>query len=623
MDGVPAAADCFCTYDELTAAVTPFATSTPSPAPLSLRVVAGAIDGVIVFTALAVLAMVAVTLATVGQPAPPWVQAAGLLMTAGARPWRIAGLGATTDLRLERGRLCQGWTPGEESTPDVPGGSGLREADPHGWLGPAAAPVARTRRAVQAAHRAPVAGLRVVSMGSPGKEYGMRHRTVTGVVLGVVLSIGGSAFAAGPLLFDKAEYAARRARLMQGIPDGAAIVLGATSTTGGEFFQNNDMMYFTGVEIPNAALIMDGRSRTSTIYFTITERGARNEGINLDLVRNTAAVTGIERVAALDQFTPALARLAGSGATIYTSFKPEELARENSAEKFTTLQNTMTLNVWDGRLTRELQFVRNLRERFPQAAVKDAAPLIWALRAIKSPAEIAHLRKVGRLGVEAHLAMMRATRVGAPEYEMSAAFEYAVRKAGAREMAYNVIISSAENHPYLHYYRHDRVLEDGDFIVVDAGPNLDNYVVDISASYPANSTFTARQREIYEAALAIQEACRQVYRPGIEAKDVQPQVLEILKKQGFDVSKDLFRIRTMQTGVSHSVGMATHDVSAGPRGPFRPGMVFACDIYAVFEGENLGVRIEDTIVITETGCENLTPGLPRTVAEIEAFMNAK
>jgi Xaa-Pro aminopeptidase len=215
---------------------------------------------------------------------------------------------------------------------------------------------------------------------------------------------------------------------------------------------------------------------------------------------------------------------------------------------------------------------------------------------------------------------MRATRVGAPEYEMSAAFEYAVKRAGARELAYNVIISSAENHPYLHYYRHDRILKDGDFIVVDAGPNLNNYVVDISASYPANGRFTPRQREIYEAAHAIEEACRQVYRPGIEAKDVQPLVLEILRKQGFDISKDLFKIRTMQSGVSHNVGMATHDVSAGPRGPFKPGMVFACDIYAVFEGEDLGVRVEDTIVITETGCENLTPGLPRTVAEIEAFM---
>ncbi len=338
-------------------------------------------------------------------------------------------------------------------------------------------------------------------------------------------------------------------------------------------------------------------------------------------MKNTAAVTGIERVAPYEQLTPALARLAASG-VLYTSFKPEELARENSAEKFSALQNSMTLNLWDGRLTRELQFVKNLRERFPNATVKDAAPFIWELRSIKSPAEIAHLRKVGRLGVEAHLAMLRATRVGAPEYEMSAAFEYAAKRAGAREMAYNVIISSAQNHPYLHYYRHDRILNDGDFIVVDAGPNLGNYVVDISASYPANGTFTPRQREIYEAALAVEDACKQVYRPGIEAKDVQPLVLEILKKKGFDVSKDLFKIRTMQTGISHDVGMATHDVSPGPRGALRPGMVFALDIYAVFPEEDLGVRVEDTVVITESGCETLTPGLPRTVAEIEAFMKA-
>ena len=451
------------------------------------------------------------------------------------------------------------------------------------------------------------------------------RRNVAGVILlgvfvcGVLLHAEPSG-AAGPLLFDKAEYAARRTGLMAKTPDGVVIVLGATQTTGGEFFQNNDMMYFTGVDIPDAALIMDGRSKTSTLFFTITERGARNEGISLDLVRNAAAVTGIERVSPIDQFSPTLGRLAGSGAVLYTSFKPEELARENSAEKFNVLQNTMTLNLWDGRLTRELQFVKNLRERFPQATVKDAAPLVWSMREIKSPAEIAHLRKVGRLGVEAHLAMMRATRVGAPEYEMAAAFAHATKKGGARELAYNIIISSAENHPYLHYYRHDRILKDGDFIVVDAGPNFDNYVIDISASYPANGRFTARQREIYEAALAIQEACKQVYKPGVEARDVQPLVLEILKKRGFDVEKDIFRIRTMQSGVSHNVGMATHDVSSGPRGPFRAGMVFACDIYAYWEKEDLGVRVEDTIVITETGCENLTPGLPRTIAEIEAFM---
>ncbi|MFB3853879.1 MAG: aminopeptidase P N-terminal domain-containing protein [Vicinamibacterales bacterium] len=448
----------------------------------------------------------------------------------------------------------------------------------------------------------------------------MRCRVTIGTAAALLLVLSSAASAAGPLLFDKSEYAARRARLMEKIPDGAAIVLGATMPAGGEFVQNNDMMYFTGVAIPNAALIMDARSKTSTLFFTITDAGARNEGIPLELIRDTVAVTGLERVSPIEQFTPALTRLANSGAVIYTSFKPEELARENSAEKLTTLQNTMTLNLWDGRLTRELQFVRNLRERYPQATVRDVSPFVWELRSIKSPAEIAHLRKVGRLGVEAHLAMMRATRVGAPEYEMAAAFFHAVKKAGARDIAYNTIISSAENHPYLHYYRHDRILADGDFIVVDAGPNLDHYVVDISASYPANGRFTPRQREIYEAALAVHDACLEIYRPGLEPSKVQPMILEILKKKGIDVEKDIFKIRTMQTGISHNVGMAVHDVSPGPRGALRPGMVFALDIYAVFPGEDLGVRVEDTVVITETGCENLTPGLPRTVAEIEAFM---
>jgi Xaa-Pro aminopeptidase len=448
----------------------------------------------------------------------------------------------------------------------------------------------------------------------------MHRRIIRGLVAAVILILSGRAMAATPLLFDKSEFAARRAKLMDRIPDGAAILLGAWPALGyGEYVQNNDFMYFSGLEFPNAALILDAKNRTSTLFVTISENEARGEGIPLALIRDPKEVTGIEQISPIEQFSGALARLANRGYVLYTSFMPEELAREASGEKFGLLQKVMTLNPWDGRQTRELQFVENLKKRFPFATVKDASSFIWELRSIKSAAEIEKLRKVGRLGVEAHKAMMKATRVGAPEYEMSAAFDYACKKAGARDLAYNVIISSAENHPYLHYYRHDRVLQDGDFIVVDAGPSLDYYVVDISASYPANGKFTLRQREIYEAARAVQEACRRVYRPGIEGKDVQPQVLEILKKQGFDVSKDIFKIRSMQDGLSHNVGMAVHDVSTGARGPLRPGMVFACDIFAVFPGEDLGVRIEDTVVITETGCENLTPGLPRTIAEIEAF----
>ncbi|MDH4197125.1 MAG: aminopeptidase P N-terminal domain-containing protein [Candidatus Aminicenantes bacterium] len=450
----------------------------------------------------------------------------------------------------------------------------------------------------------------------------LRKRACASILL-LVLSIPTAAAESGALFFDQDEYALRRAKLMEKISDGAAIVLGSTPATGYlEYFQNNDFMYFTGVEAPNAVLIIDGRGKTSTIFYTLSETAARGEGVPLDIVRNPKEATGIEQAFPLEQFTGALARLANRGSVLYTSFKPEELSREASSEKFNILQNALTLNVWDGRLTRELQFVRNLRDSFPAVEIKDASPMIWELRMIKSPAEIDHLRKVGRLGVEAHKTMMRATGVGVPEYEMSAAFEYACKKTGARDIGYNVIISSAQNHPYLHYYRHDRVLASGDFIVVDAGPNLDYYTVDISASYPADGRFTPRQREVYEAALAVEKACLEVYRPGITCDQVREEVRELVRKKGFDVDGEMFKVRAMQGGCSHYVGMAVHDVGGGPRGPLRPGMVFACDIYAVYAKEDLGVRVEDTVVITETGVENLTAGLPREISEIETFMKA-
>ena len=426
---------------------------------------------------------------------------------------------------------------------------------------------------------------------------------------------------AAGLVFEKSEYAARRARLMEAVADGAAIVLGAQTLPGyNPFVQGNDFMYLSGVEIPDAVLVVDGRRKQTTLFFTMTERAARGEGLPAALVTDTRAFTGIEQAAPADQLGPALARLAAQGFVFYTPFMPEELAREVSAEKFGTLQRSMILNPWDGRPTREHQFVRLLRERFPGAEIKDCSAAIWGLRAIKSPAEIDLLRRAGRIGVKAMTEIMRATRAGTGEWEVAALFEYVCRREGARDIAYNTIISSDENHPHLHYYRHDRVLADGDFLVVDAGPDLAGYDVDISVSYPANGTFTPRQREIYEAALAVQRASVERYRPGVTFEQVAEEALAAVKQSGFDVDGPLFKPRSMRNGGSHYVGMAVHDVGGAPRGPLAPGMVFACDIYAVYPDEKLGVRVEDTVLITGTGCENLTPGLPRTVAEIEALM---
>ncbi len=142
--------------------------------------------------------------------------------------------------------------------------------------------------------------------------------------------------------------------------------------------------------------------------------------------------------------------------------------RECSNEKFNTLKANMIFNDWDGRLTRELQFVQHLKRRFPQVEIKDCSPMIWNLRKIKSPAEIEVIRKAGRIGVKALIEMMKATQPGLYEYEVAALYEYMCRKEGVRDMAYIPIISSEENHPYLHYHKYNRLLGDGDFLVVDA-----------------------------------------------------------------------------------------------------------------------------------------------------------
>jgi len=437
------------------------------------------------------------------------------------------------------------------------------------------------------------------------------------IVFSAITLLASSALSAA-LLFDKSEYAARRQKLMEKIPDGTAIIFGAQPIASYySYFQNNDFLYLTGVEIPNAVLVIDGIRKTSLLFFTTTEAAARNEGISADLVKNPKEITGIEQVLPYENFTMMLTMLASRAKVLYTPFYPEELAREASTEKFRTLQRNQMLNFWDQRLTREQQFIKLLREKFPMTEIRDCSNFIWELRAIKSPAEIEMMRKAGRIGVKAHTEMMKATRPGMYEYELSAVFNYINEKEGAQELAYGVIISSGENHPYVHYYRHDRLLKDGDFIVCDAAPDLNYYDVDITTSFPANGKFTPRQKEVYEASLAVHEANMKVYRPGLTAEQCRKEVDEILTKQGFDLKKDYFN--RMRGGFGHYVGMATHDVTGGPQ-VLKPGMVFANEPMVIYAAENLGVRVEDTILITETGCENLTAGIPRTVKDIEELM---
>ncbi|MBM3312774.1 MAG: aminopeptidase P family protein, partial [Candidatus Aminicenantes bacterium] len=430
-------------------------------------------------------------------------------------------------------------------------------------------------------------------------------RMFTLLVLLLVLVPASLLRATTGLTFDKAEYAARRASLMEKIPDGAAVFLGAAPPARDvDFRQGHDFLYFSGVRIPNAALIVDGVRKESTLFFTMTEKEADGEGIPVELVRNAREVTGIERIQAAGELAAALTSLSQRSRVFYTMFKPEELGPENSNEKFNALQKSMTQNIWDGRLTRELQFVKQLRDKFPQVDVRDCTSLVWEMRKIKSPAEIEVMRRAGKIGVQAHTALIRSTRPGVSEKALEAVFQFVCRLGGAVDMAYSPILMSGKNHAYGHYHVYDRTLQDGEMVILDAGPDLEDYHVDISTTFPVGGTFTPRQRELYETALAVHAVCLAAYRPGVTFGQVGEKVAAMLKEKGLDAYAKDFRGIVRLGGYNHMIGMATHDVAgtfAGPNEVLAPGMVFACDIQLFRLEEQVGIRIEDTIAITEKG----------------------
>jgi len=244
-------------------------------------------------------------------------------------------------------------------------------------------------------------------------------------------------------------------------------------------------------------------------------------------------------------------------------------------------------------------------------------------RQIKSPAELDVLRQAARIGVKAHRALIQSTRAGVPERSLAAVFEFVCGLEGAAGQAYVPIIMSGKNHAYGHYSAHDRILKAGDLVILDAGPDYADYHVDISTTFPASGSFSARQKELYEVALAVHDTCLANYRPGVTFAQVGEKVAAMLKAKGLDAYAKDFAGIVRYGGYNHMIGLATHDVTgrfAGPDEVLAPGMVFACDIQLFRLDEEIGIRIEDTVAMTETGCECLSRGVPRTVAEIEAVM---
>jgi Xaa-Pro aminopeptidase len=260
----------------------------------------------------------------------------------------------------------------------------------------------------------------------------------------------------------------------------------------------------------------------------------------------------------------------------------------------------------------------------PQAKLRDIRSNIEMLRQIKSPGEIAFLTQAIELSLDAHLAAMRMMRPGLHEYQIAAKMVEVHAMGGSEAEGYAPIVGAGPNSTALHYDKLYRTIEDGDIVVLDVGAQYSGYSADITRTLPANGKFTPRQREIYEIVLGAQNAALAALKPGVDycrhngSKSLQKIAYDYINSHGKDLhGKSLGQYYIH--GLGHNIGLNVHDPGEACKA-LEPGMVVTVEPGIYIPEENLGVRIEDDVLITETGYKFLSERLPRVPAEIEKIM---
>jgi Xaa-Pro aminopeptidase len=438
--------------------------------------------------------------------------------------------------------------------------------------------------------------------------------------------------------FPPEEFKARWAGVYDRIGEKAvAVVQGMPLTDGFQFpRQFNTFYYLSGIETPGAYLRLDGRDRKATLYLPPrNERLERSEGKvlsanDLDLVKR---LTGVDDVQSLDAMArdnwplgasrPGAPRT-GPAALIYAEFAPAEGAEQSRGELLAA-ETARALDFWDGQTSRQKRFVELLRARVPRAEIKDLNPILDDLRAIKSPREIALVRRASQLAGLGMMESIRSTEPGVTEYQLDAASRYIYLLNDAKLEGYRSITASGTtNINNGHYYRNSSTLADGDLVLMDYAPDYRYYVSDIGRMWPVNGKYAPWQRELLQFVLEYRNAVMTRIRPGVPTQTVLAEARQamdpILARTKF--SKPIYeqaakRMLETSGGVfSHTVGMAVHDVG-GYRDMLKPGHVFSVDPQLWVPEESLYIRYEDTGVVTERGFENFTDFLPSELDDLE------
>jgi Xaa-Pro aminopeptidase len=475
-----------------------------------------------------------------------------------------------------------------------------------------------------------------------------------------------------PLLAQEipaAEYQARRERVARSIGANGMLVLTSPEPAqrNGDvsypFRQDDHLLYLTGITQPNTSLVLipsEGKYREILFVDEADPTRVIWTG-KLLTVEEARARTGVAEVSASGTFRTFLDAALGGG-----SFGPSEVYRYfrgASMPAFRELVRGGRAEVWvplplrrrgssESDAPRELRLVADLKRRFPEVAVRNADPLLVAMREVKSAAELALIQKAIDITATAHKAAMKRILTATNEKQVHATIEHAFLEGGADGWGFPSIVAAGENGTTLHYEHNNAPIAREALLVADIGAEVRGYTADVTRTFPADGTFSDAQREIYQAVLTAQNEVMPLMRPGTLWRDIHSKALDTvgreLAKLGLIAENVPAQARLyFMHGLGHPLGLQVHDVfdpdrklEAGmvitnePGIYVRPDDVTGSEVFgkltpdqqarirrALDRYRGIGVRIEDDVLVTATGPQLLSGAAPRTIEEIERWMS--
>ncbi len=407
---------------------------------------------------------------------------------------------------------------------------------------------------------------------------------------------------AGPIPVERLE--ARRAALLARVGSGTIVLhsaaerdLEADYVQDNDFRQDNDFFYLTGLETPGSWLVLQARDSSAPqaiLYIpprdTLQERWT---GPKLGPGPEVTAVSGIDDV------------------------RPATRAEQEIRGLVYGAGRRLLIKFGDG-LTRN-DYLKGLALDGSASKVEDLRPYLGALRLTKDDEEIRRERRAAELSADGHKAAMLAAVPGIREYELEATLESVFRREGAERLGYPSIVGTGIDGTTLHYDINRRQSGPNDLVVIDAAGEFGYFTADVTRTFPVSGKFTPHQKAVYELVLATQQTAMDSVHPGQTIGNLNRISREYMKAHSGDLCGARSCDNYYPHSLSHWLGMDVHDVG-DYRTPLAPGMIFTVEPGIYLPAESLGVRIEDDILVTATGYENLSRGAPRTVADIEKLM---